>query len=457
MVLSVNHNRIYGSIPKSISNVENLTMLQTVDLGTNLLHGKLPILPSFMYNFLIPNNRFSGEIPSTICNVTSLEILVISNNSFSGTIPPCLGNFSNVLSVMDLRMNNFYNSMPGTFAKGNRLRTIALNGNQLEGRLPNSLVNCKYLEVLDIGNNKINDSFPYRLEALPELQVLILRSNKFNGPIDNLKTKSSFPMLRIIDLSHNEFTGILPAKFFEGLKAIKSINESDTELKYMEHDNYQDSIEVEMKGNELFLEKILTIFTTIDLSSNKFHGKIPKVVGKLKFLRALNFSHNSLTGHIPSSLANLSALESLDLSSNKLNGEIPMQLTSLTFLSMLNLSQNQFVGPIPQGKQFDTFQNDSYSENLGLCGLPLSKKCSTDASPLPSPSIFQEDNDSMFASGFGWKAVLMGYGCGFGFGLAVGYVFWFKTEKPQWLVRLFDGGNGKTSWPNNQRPRRRRS
>jgi hypothetical protein len=354
-------------------------------------------------------------------------------------------------------MNNFYNSMPGTFAKGNRLRTIALNGNQLEGRLPNSLVNCKYLEVLDLGNNKINDSFPYWLKALPKLQVLILRSNRFNGQIHNFKTRSSFRMLRIIDLSHNEFIGILPTKFFEGLKAIKTTNESEVESRYMGQDYCNDSIKVSLKGHELVLEKILTIFTTIDLSSNKFYGRIPEVLGTLKYLRVLNLSHNSLTDHIPSSFSNLLALESLDLSSNKLNGEIPMQLTSLTFLSVLNLSQNQFVGPIPQGKQFATFQNDSYYGNLGLCGLPLSKKCSTDASPLPSPSIFQEDNDSMFASGFGWKAVLMGYGCGLGFGLAVGYVFWFKTEKPQWLVRFFNGVNGKTGWPNNQRPRRRRS
>ncbi len=90
-----------------------------------------------------------------------------------------------------------------------------------------------------------------------------------------------------------------------------------------------------------------------------------------------------------------------------------------------------------------------------MCVFLLSIKCSTDASPLPFPSMFQEDNDSMFSSGFGWKTVLMGYGCGFGFGLAVGYVFWFKIEKPQLLVRFFDRGNGKTGWPNNQRPRRR--
>ena len=41
----------------------------------------------------------------------------------------------------------------------------------------------------------------------------------------------------------------------------------------------------------------------------------------------------------------------------------------------------------------------------------------------------------------------MGYGCGFGFGLVVAYVFWFKTEKPQWLLRFFDRGSGKTGWP----------
>ena len=121
----------------------------------------------------------------------------------------------------------------------------------------------------------------------------------------------------------------------------------------------------------------------------------------------LNFSHNRLNGHIPSLLANLSVLESLDLSSNMLVGEIPMQLTSLTFLAVLNLSQNLLTGPISQGKQFNTFQNVSYDGNLGLCGFHLSMKCSTDEtqSPPPPPSIFEEDNDSMFASGFGWKCV----------------------------------------------------
>ena len=210
---------------------------------------------------------------------------------------------------------------------------------------------------------------------------------------------------------------------------------------------------------EIEVLKILTIFTTIDLSSNKFQGEIPGELGRLKFLKLLNLSHNSLIGHIPSSLANLLALESLDLSSNKLSGEIPMQLTSLTFFAMLNLLQNQLTGSIPQGKQFATFQNDSYNGNSGLCGFPLSWKCSADEPPPPPPALnFQEDNnDSMFGNGFDWKAVLIGYGCGLVLGLAMGYVT-IKMGKLQWLLRLIEGEqNGQVTMPNNQRPKQRRS
>ena len=109
-----------------------------------------------------------------------------------------------ILSVLDLRSNKLNGTIPATSAKGNYLRSLNLNDNQLEGSLPRSLINCRRLEVLDLGN-KISGTFPHWLESLPELRVLVLRSNKFHGAIASPKTKFSFPNLRIIDLSHNEF------------------------------------------------------------------------------------------------------------------------------------------------------------------------------------------------------------------------------------------------------------
>ena len=128
-----------------------------------------------------------------------------------------------------------------------------------------------------------------------------------------------------------------------------------------------------------------------------------------------------------------------------------MQLTSLTFLAVLNLLQNQLMGPIPQGKQFGTFQNNSYGGNLGLCGFPLSKNCGIDE--RPPPPIFQEDNNPMFMSGFGWEAILLGYGCGLVFGIAMGY-FMFKIGKPQCLLGLIEENRPrKLKMPSNQRSR----
>ena len=171
----------------------------------------------------------------------------------------------------------------------------------------------------------------------------------------------------------------------------------------------------------LEVKKILNIYTSIDLSSNKFDGGVSQVIGELKSLRLLNLSHNSLTGHI-SSLKNMSTLESLDLSSNQLTGNISWQLTGLTFLSTLNLSKNHLSGAILHGSQFDTFSNDSFLGNLDLCGVPLTKKCKDD-------ELSAQDVDDVGVVWFDWQMILIGYGSGLVCGLSTGYLV-FTTFKP---------------------------
>ncbi|GKV49138.1 hypothetical protein SLEP1_g55903 [Rubroshorea leprosula] len=197
-------------------------------------------------------------------------------------------------------------------------------------------------------------------------------------------------------------------------------------------DSYQYSLVVTWKGFDYELQGILTVFSSIHLSNNKFEGEIPDVIGKLSSLKGLNLSHNNLTGQIPPSLGNLTNLEWLDLSSNELVGKIPDELVSLTQLSVLNLSNNHLVGRIPQGNQFNTFGNGSYEGNLELCGIPLSKSCGGIGTP---PSSFQE-KDELWR--FEWRVVVLGYGCGVVFGLLMGYLV-FRTGKPKWFVSLFDG------------------
>ncbi|CAL5443171.1 unnamed protein product [Camellia sinensis] len=459
--LDISNNEIRGKIPRWVGIIGKASLrylnlshnfltginqfpwknLHALDLRSNLIHGQLPAPPLSVSYFLFSQNKLTGEIPSSICNVSSLSILDLSHNNLSGAIPQCLGYFSNVLFVLDLQFNAFQGNIPMIFGKGNQLEILNLNGNQFEGPVPQSLTNCRQLKVLDLGNNKINDTFPYWLGTLPELRVLVLRSNKFHGPIDNSKPNLSFPKLRIVDLSHNKFTSYLPGRYFKFFEAMR--NKTMPNEKYLSvRSYYQASIAVTMKGSYIDLTRIFTLFTAIDLSSNKFSEDIPNVIGRLTSLIVLNLSHNSLTGLIPSSLGDLTELESLDLSSNQLIGKIPNHLLSLTFLGVFNLSWNHLNGPIPRGKQFDTFGNDSYVGNSGLCGFPLSKECKDNQSQVQPGVLLQQEDDSNFVSGFTWEGVVMGYGCGLPLGLVIGFLM-FLTGKPKLFVRIVEGKKHK--------------
>ncbi|XP_012568634.1 receptor-like protein 6 [Cicer arietinum] len=433
-VLDLSNNKIQGKVPEWFHEklLHSWNNTEIINLSFNKLQGDLPLLSSTtqIFYFLASNNNFTGQISSSLCNASSLQVLNLAHNNLKGTIPQCLGG-SPSLFVLDLQMNNLSGSIPTNFSKGNSFETIKLNGNRLEGPLPHTLSHCTYLEVLDLGGNNIEGTFPNWLETLQGLQVLILRSNKLHGPITCSTTKHSFSELRILDVSNNNFSGLLPTSCIKNFQGMKNVNVTQTGLQYMGGvDYYNDSVVVIMKGFSMELTRILTTFTTIDLSNNMFEGEIPKVIGELNSLKGLNLSNNGITGTIPQSLSNLRNLEWLDMSRNHLKGEIPESLTNLNFLSVLNLSQNQLEGMIPTGKQFDTFGNDSYEGNAMLCGLPLSKSCKNDKDQQPQSNDEEE-------SSFGWKSVAIGYGCGAVFGMLLGYNL-FLTGKPRWLANFVE-------------------
>ncbi|TYH87257.1 hypothetical protein ES332_D01G104300v1 [Gossypium tomentosum] len=433
-VLDFSNNRIRGRLSKF-----PWKDIEFLNLRSNFIEGDLPELPPNIRFLSVSNNSLTGTL-SGICNAKFIEILDLSHNDFSGVIPQCIGSFSQSLSSLNLKMNKLHGAIPSTFAKGCALKNLNLNSNHLEGPLKPSITNCKDLQVLDVGNNMINDSFPHWIEALSELQVLVLRSNKFHGPITAPTSPQSLLKLQIVDLSCNNFFGPLPTGYIKDFKGMINILDDGKGVRYMGERNYSYdySVAIAVKGFEIELMKILTIFTSIDLSSNNFEGQIPRDIGELSSLRGLNLSHNNLVGHIPSSLRNMTRLEWLDLSSNQLSGQIPTGLLDLTFLSSFNVSYNQLVGPIPKGKQFNTFENGSYHENEGLCGVPLSRGCNNNVLGQPPPAPWmnsQEDDGSKLE--FGWKAVAIGYGFGFIFGAAIGCAR-LRTGKPKWLVTLFE-------------------
>ncbi|GLU19585.1 hypothetical protein SLE2022_358280 [Rubroshorea leprosula] len=467
-ILDLSSNDIGGKIPKwiwtfskslsfldlshnSLTNFEKflnafpLSTLDYLDLSFNRLKASLPIPPFSISFFLVSENKFSGGIPPEFCNLTSLQFLDLSHNNLNGMIPPCIGNFSKSLAILNLQGNNFKGPIPPTWVDGNNLKLIKLGQNNLKGKLPRSLANCRMLEFFDVGNNHIRDTFPYWLGTLLRLKILILHFNRFYGAINGSESDSLFPNLRIVDLSHNGFVGLLPTKYFERWSAMVDADRENTKYweayDYYEWNNimllpsYHYSMTITNKGVKMEYAQVLEIFSAIDLSCNKFEGEIPDVVGILKGLELLNLSNNILVGPIPPTLGNLKNLEALDLSQNKLTGSIPTQLTLLNFLAVFNISHNHLAGPIPKGQQFDTFDNSSFDGNLGLCGLPLSRKCE-DSKALPPPfSTSNGNEDYGLLTEFGWKTVALGYVCGFLVGVVMGNIVFARTR--EWLMRIY--------------------
>ncbi|XP_056172678.1 LOW QUALITY PROTEIN: receptor-like protein 35 [Syzygium oleosum] len=332
-----------------------------------------------------------------------------------GTIPQCL--MLENLEVLNMRNNYLTGGIPHTFPCTCLSRTLDVNGSLLTGKLPISLAKCSMLEVLDIGNNRIKDAFPCQLKNISSLRVLVLHSNIFHGQIGCPVNSGTWKMPQIVDLAFNNFGGMLPEDFLMSWEAMK-VNLHFEHLQYpflrLSNLYYQDTVSLTFKGLHLELMKILTVFTSIDFSSNRFGGPMPEALGDLRALYFLNLSHNVLSGPIPPSLGNIQQLESLDLSQNYLNGRIPVQLSDLNFLSFLNLSYNQLVGMIPARKQFLTFSVGSFEGNEGLCGFPLDKSYPITTNPEEADAVptqrskHREDN--------GWidmKSIYMSMPLGF--------------------------------------------
>ncbi|XP_076900402.1 receptor-like protein 6 [Bidens hawaiensis] len=423
-ILDLSSNFISGLLPDWTSKIGG-NKLTYLDLSYNSITGLSEFVSAEMQYLYMRSNLIEGPFPPWICNMGRLLYLDMSNNSFHGVIPRCFGKITSSLAMINLGINKFHGIIPNLYGDCGLLLVLILEENNFEGEVPSSLVKCKSLKILDMGNNRLYGTFPRWLGDLPKLQVLNLRSNSLHGTIETPTMGYLFPSLSIFDVSNNGFVGNLPGKYLENFNAIKDLDKHPkTELVYTSGSYY--SI-IPLEGSKFFSPKIVTTATVIDLSSNKFEGDIPNVIGNLKSLMALNLSNNNLTGQIPHVLGDIFDMEALDLSRNQLIGEIPQSLENLTFLELLNLSQNHLTGHIPENRQFSLFTNDSYFGNPDLCGPPLTRECKD----LSSPKVK--------AKWICMEAVMLGLGCGTLVGVVWGYRM-LSTETPKWLTAIANAG-----------------
>ncbi|KAF4360794.1 hypothetical protein F8388_015117, partial [Cannabis sativa] len=139
----------------------------------------------------------------------------------------------------------------------------------------NHRVSRLVLENLDLRN-----SFE-SLTALTQLRVMSLKRNRLSGPIPDL---SNFTALKLLFLSHNDFSGHFPAS----ATSLARLYRLD-----LSHNNLSGEIPTTINR--------LTHLLTLRLEENRFSGSISSLV--LPNLQDLNITGNSFAGEIPKSFS----------------------------------------------------------------------------------------------------------------------------------------------------------
>ena len=107
ILILLGDNEIFGTIPKLLKNHVNLIFL---DLNGNHFTCIIPTTFEKMERLGLFGNRLSGEIPTSLDNLTQLFEIALLNNGFEGTIPPSLVNRQN-LQFLDISQNNLNGSI----------------------------------------------------------------------------------------------------------------------------------------------------------------------------------------------------------------------------------------------------------------------------------------------------------------------------------------------------------
>ena len=190
------------------------------------------------------DNRLTGTVPlfGAAGTQDALQYLRAKNNSLTGGVPFSLLGKSARLAGLDLSRNYLSGGLPRDALAGARLTDLDLRRNALTGTLPDvmspeeaadlSTVELdlngisvsassasRLLTFVDLAENAFEGyGFPDALVAAPELTYLYLENNALtgdlplltNGNAADLEHSVRFRKTRVLSLSRNRFTGVVP-------------------------------------------------------------------------------------------------------------------------------------------------------------------------------------------------------------------------------------------------------
>ncbi|KAK3404319.1 hypothetical protein EUGRSUZ_K00626, partial [Eucalyptus grandis] len=345
--LQLGDTSFYGELPASIGNLRSLEML---DLNSCNLTGSLPMLignlPLLSY-LDIGHNNFSGSIPASFANLSNLKNLDVGMNPFAAQSASSLSWVWKMkkLATLNLWRINLYGEIPPSIGNLSQLVELSFFGNQLSGTIPSQLMNLTQLTHLELLTNQLSGSIPSWLVNMTQLVVLDLSRNKFHGQIPS--SIYQLQNLQVLRLFENNFSGTVELDNFLKLKQLEVLQLSSNRLSCRTSSANVILPQLEVLGlTSCNLREFPAFLQTekdmnwLDLSDNNITGEVPFWVwdGRFKKMQYLNLSHNFLTG-----LDRYYPINPLYM----LTGALPPWVCNLSKAVTLDLSSNNLTGELP--------------------------------------------------------------------------------------------------------------
>ena len=188
---------LYGSLPASIGDLNNLESLQVYDNDHDLPDS------------LNLDSHLTGLIPQEIGNLESLKYLRLDNNNLSGQIPSEIGELDSLVFLL-LGGNELEGEIPASLMNLLGLASLSLNDNQLTGHIPLEIAGLVNLETIDISNNQLTGEIPEGLSNPADLYYVNLSNNQLAGYITE-----QFCDMHFVDFSGNRFCAPYPECYSE--------------------------------------------------------------------------------------------------------------------------------------------------------------------------------------------------------------------------------------------------
>ncbi|VAH25218.1 receptor-like protein 15 [Triticum aestivum] len=315
--LNLSDNSFIGNIPESVS---NLVSLEVINLKRNNMSGSLQNIGlknlQNLRELHLGSNRLNGSLPASLFALPCLEYLDLSENLFEGHIP-----------------------ISSTWNCSSLLQTIRLSGNKLSGKIDFFWLRyCTELKEIDLSRNTDLVVLVKMHGWVPkfELRTLMLSScNLDKSMITEPHFLHTQHHLQFLDLSNNNLRGSMPNFLFTKEATLVYLDLSSNSL----------------VGSLYPIWKNQTNLRLLNIALNRIEGQLlANISSMFPELMILNVSHNNISGVVPSSLCNIGSIEIMDLSNNKFAGEVPSCLfTDCSALEVLKLSNNNLGGVILDG------------------------------------------------------------------------------------------------------------